>query len=148
MPGLATLLRRGGRTYPLVLERRGGDHAIGRKLYRYLLAAGVPDPSLRLAQGVGTAGATKTLALSTPEATAEAILAEGLASEDELRSALASLEAFAADPTTVIGDPRTFQLWRGRPYAQPFHPPTHEPHHASKALARGQPLGPVFRDAL
>ena len=92
-------------TDPLVLKRRGGDHAIGRKLYRYFLDADIPAPNLRLAQGIDTSGSTKTLALSTLEATAEAILADGLASEDELRSALSSLEAFAADPTTVIGIP-------------------------------------------
>src|SRR5882762_9589477 len=44
------------RTYPRVLQRRGGDHAIGRKLYRYFLDAGIRDPSLRLVQGVDTAG--------------------------------------------------------------------------------------------
>jgi hypothetical protein len=99
------------RTYPRVLERRGGDHAIGRELYRYFLDAGIPDPNLRLAQGVDASGDTKALALSTLEATADAILADGLASENELRSALDSLAAFVADPATIIGGPRTFQLW-------------------------------------
>jgi ubiquinone/menaquinone biosynthesis C-methylase UbiE len=103
------------RMYPRVLERRGGDHAIGRKLYRHFLTAGIPDPSLRLVQGWGTAGDAKTISLATLEATADAILDEGLASEDELQAALSALAAFVADPATLIGDPRVFQIWRRRP---------------------------------
>jgi hypothetical protein len=52
--------------------------------------------------------------VSTLEATAKAIVAEGLASEDEVRSAIASLSEFTNDPGTVIGDPRIFQVWARR----------------------------------
>jgi ubiquinone/menaquinone biosynthesis C-methylase UbiE len=103
------------RMYPRVLERRGGDAATGRKLHRHFRDAGIPETSLRLAQGVDTTGPMKSLGLSTLEATAEAILAEGLASKAEIESALASLAAFTEDPTTIIGDPRVFQLWCRRP---------------------------------
>ena len=51
-----------GRTRPVLLRtpRRGGDAAIGRKLYRYFLQAGIPQPiqyerNLYLAAGVTTA---------------------------------------------------------------------------------------------
>jgi ubiquinone/menaquinone biosynthesis C-methylase UbiE len=103
------------RLYPRVLERRGGDAAIGRKLYRHFLEAGIPEPDLRLVQRVDAVGEGKTLSLSTLEATAEAIVEEGLASIDEVDTALADLTAFTADPGTVVGDPRVFQLWRSRP---------------------------------
>ena len=102
------------RTYPKVLERYGGDAAAGRKLFRYFLEAGIPSPSLRLAQGADTAGEGKTLALTTLEATAGAIIAEQIASADEVSSALASLTAFTDDPSTLVGDPRVFQLWSRR----------------------------------
>lgn len=102
------------RMYPHVLELRGGDPASGRKLYDYFLDAGIPSPQVRLAQGFGSAGDTKMLALATLEATAEPIVAAGLASEDEVRAAVDSLSAYAGDATTVIGDPRVFQVWAVR----------------------------------
>jgi SAM-dependent methyltransferase len=54
------------------------DHAIGRKLYRYFLAAEIPEPRVGLVQPVHH-GEAKTLAWSTLDATADAILADGLA---------------------------------------------------------------------
>ena len=60
-------------------------------------------------------GEAKTLSLSTLEATADAIVDEGLASVDEVTAALADLAAFTADQATVMGDPRVFQLWCSRP---------------------------------
>ena len=38
--------------YRRVLARRGGDHATGRKLYRWFLAAGIPHPQITLVQPV------------------------------------------------------------------------------------------------
>jgi len=40
-----------------------------------------------------------------------------LASADQVATALADLATFAADPQTVCGSPRTFQLWARRPLA-------------------------------
>jgi ubiquinone/menaquinone biosynthesis C-methylase UbiE len=100
-------------TYQEVLQRRGGDHAIGRKLHRYFLASGIPDPHMILVQPVHQ-GEAKTLAWSTLAATADAILAEGLATADELAGALSSLRAFTDDPHTLICGPRVFQLWSRR----------------------------------
>jgi ubiquinone/menaquinone biosynthesis C-methylase UbiE len=100
-------------TYRRVLAGRGGDHAIGRKLRRYFLDAGIPVPQVDLVQPVQE-GEAKTLAWSTLEATAGAIVADGLATPDELTAALASLRAFTDDPRTLICGPRVFQLWTRR----------------------------------
>jgi hypothetical protein len=43
-----------------------------------------------------------------------AIVSEGIASQAELTAALTSLEQFTVDPRTLIGGPRTFQLWSRR----------------------------------
>jgi len=99
------------RSYQLVLARRGGDPGTPRKLYRHFLEAGIREPRLRLVQGVGTAGASKTLPLLTLEAIADVIVDEGVASADEVREALESLAAFTDDPETLVGDPRIFQVW-------------------------------------
>ncbi len=102
------------RMYPRVLGRYGGDSAVGRKLYRFFLEAGIPGPHLKLVQRADASGEAKSLSLSTLEATAHAIVHEGLASEAEVRSAIASLSEFTNDPGTVVGDPRIFQVWARR----------------------------------
>ncbi len=102
------------RAYCQVLGRWGGDHAIGRKLYGYFLDAGIPDAQVGLVTPIYIAGEGKTLALSTLEATAPAILAEGFATEDELTTALERLAVFTADPRSLIAGPRLFQLWARR----------------------------------
>jgi ubiquinone/menaquinone biosynthesis C-methylase UbiE len=96
--------------YRRLLQRRGGDHAIGRKLYRYFLAAGIGEPQVTLVQPVHH-GEARTLALSTLEATADAILQEGVATRDQLTAALAVLRRFTDDPRNLICGPRVFQLW-------------------------------------
>ena len=101
--------------YRQVCRRNAGDPAIGRKLYRYFGQAGIPDPQFRLVQGVTAAEEVKVLAVLTLEATTDAITSAGLARVDEVAAALADLRAFAATPGTMIGDPRTFQVWARRP---------------------------------
>jgi ubiquinone/menaquinone biosynthesis C-methylase UbiE len=102
------------RMIPRVYELNGGDSATGRKLYWYFLQAGLPRPELRLAQGAGATQDSKALTVSTLEASAEAIVGAGLATAEEVAAAIADLAAFAADPATVVSEPRVFQLWARR----------------------------------
>ena len=102
------------RSYAEVLRRRGGDHASGRKLYSYFLEVGIPTPQMALVQSVLTSGESKELAWATLDATGDAILAEGVATSDELTAALASLRQFTDDTTTLLARPRVFQLWSAR----------------------------------
>jgi ubiquinone/menaquinone biosynthesis C-methylase UbiE len=99
--------------YRQALARRGGDHATGRKLYRLFLAAGIPHPQITLVQPVHQ-GEAKMLAWSTLDATADAIIADGIATRDQVTAALASLRRFTDDPGTLICGPRVFQLWARR----------------------------------
>jgi ubiquinone/menaquinone biosynthesis C-methylase UbiE len=101
--------------YRQVCRLAGGDPAIGRKLYRYFGQAGIPEPRFRLVQGLTAKQELKILAVLTLEATADAITGAGLASAAEVAAALADLRAFAAAPGTLVGDPRTFQVWAVRP---------------------------------
>jgi hypothetical protein len=103
------------RVYPQLLERNGGDWSTSRKLFGYVIAAGAPTPDLRLVQRVATTGEEKRLMLTTLEATADATIAAGLASEDEVSSARASLAAFTDDDRTFVAEPRIFQVWARRP---------------------------------
>lgn len=100
--------------YQRVLERHGGDPLSGRKLHRRFNEAGIPTPELAVVQRADRTGEAKTLPYSTIEATADAIIGEGIASADEVAAALDSLQEFAADPGYLCGSPRLFQTWTRR----------------------------------
>jgi hypothetical protein len=74
---------------------------------RYVLRGG-------LVQGLAATEDRKAIAVLTLEGCAEAITGAGLASAAEVAAALADLRAFAADPGTLLGDPRNFQVWARR----------------------------------
>ncbi len=100
--------------YPRVCASNGGDATVGRKLSRYFAEAGIPEPEMRLVQNFGASADLKALAVSTLEGSAGAIVAAGLASGDEVAAAIADLRAFADTAGTLIGEPRTFQIWASR----------------------------------
>ena len=98
-------------SYRRVVRHRGGDPTLGRKLYAYFLEAGIPSPSVQLRQQARTSGEAKSLSLLTLDTTANAIVAEGIASESDIATARASLIDATKDPRTVFGGPRIFQVW-------------------------------------
>lgn len=100
--------------YQRVLERHGGDPLSGRKLHRYFAEAAVPAPELSVVQRVDRTGEAKGLPHSTIEATADAIVREGIATAEEVRTALTALLDFAVDPGYVCGSPRLCQAWTRR----------------------------------
>lgn len=51
---------------------------------------------------------------TTLEATAEPIVAEAIASREEVEAALDDLASFSEDPVSVIVGPGIFQLWPRR----------------------------------
>lgn len=72
------------------------------------------DPQVSVVQSAWAKGEGKTLAWSTLDATAEAIVSEGIASRDEAGAALEDLQRFTEDPGTLICSPRVFQVWSRR----------------------------------
>jgi hypothetical protein len=80
----------------------------------YSLDAGIPRPNLRLVQRADVVGEAKTHPLTTIDATSSAIVAAGIASDDQVQAAQASFAAYTADPRTLVGRPRTFQRWSRR----------------------------------
>ena len=99
------------RTHCVALRRRGGDPDIGRELLRYFVDVGLPGPTLTATQNVDATGEAKRLAPLTLAASTDAIVADGVSGRDEVAAALADLAAFVDDPTTVVGGPRTLQVW-------------------------------------
>ena len=65
-------------------------------------------------QRVEVRGEARTLPYSSVAATAEPMVSEGIATEDEVQEALRGLLALADDGATVIGSPRLFQAWTRR----------------------------------
>jgi len=105
--------------YQQALRHNGGDPDMARKLYRCFLAAGLPDPQMRMTQTIDTdpGGDTKLVALSTLEATMESITSAGLATTAEAEAAHADMAALIAEPHSLVGDPRIFSVWAHRPAA-------------------------------
>jgi hypothetical protein len=51
------------------------------------------------------------MALITLQNIVSSVLSESLATESELQTDIANLEAFTNDPSSLIGLPRVFQVW-------------------------------------
>ena len=95
---------------------RSGDPSVGRRVPEFLARAGV--------EGVETRPVTLTVPASHPHARLplawiaaqhDAILDDGLATERELRAAIADLERHLGHPDTVMTTPTTIQAWGRRP---------------------------------
>jgi ubiquinone/menaquinone biosynthesis C-methylase UbiE len=100
--------------YMRALTENGGDPAAGRRLLRHFLNAGIDRAELRMSQTASSTGETKRLSVATLAATAHSIVEAGLATEAEVTAAIGDLALFTDDSGTVIGDPRTFQVYARR----------------------------------
>ena len=97
--------------YTKSVRARGADPNIGPRLPGLLRDAGFEDVRMRLVHPAGLDPAVKRLTCVTLESISGAVLADGLATRDELGETLRELEDFARDPHTVLGGPRVFQAW-------------------------------------
>jgi SAM-dependent methyltransferase len=100
--------------YQEVVRRRGADPDIGLRLFGLFRAAGLDPVCLKVVQPAYSRGPGKRLAAVTLEHIREAVTAAGLATDAEIDRLLAELNAFAADPGTLLSGPRIFQLWGRR----------------------------------
>ena len=100
--------------YSLALERRGGDPAVGRKLHRYFREVSGDFPGLTLVHPIYPDGEGKVIAFLTLQASADAIVSEGLAAREEVDAALETLRTFSEDPSTLVAEPRIFQVFSVR----------------------------------
>jgi hypothetical protein len=100
--------------YREVVRIRGGDPDIGPRLPSLFLAAGLEAVQVRVVQPVALEGEAKEIAPLTLAAIADAVVAAGLASDDEVADLVSELVEFAADPRTLLSLPRVFQVWGRR----------------------------------
>ena len=102
------------RTYAEVIRRSGGDHSMARKLYAKFMEAGIGRPEVQVNQPVYIDGEGKTLPWTTLEATADLIVAEAIAGQEDVDAALRDLKRLAEDHQNLLLGPRIFQLWSRR----------------------------------
>ena len=100
--------------YQELLQRRGGDANIGSKLPAMLRNVGVQKIELNVIQPAHIHGEGKLMAPLTMSPMSAALIAEGIATDEEVRRILTDLSQVAADSETLISLPRIFQVWGKR----------------------------------
>lgn len=100
--------------YQEVVRRRGGDADIGPKLLAMLSGAGLEQAGLNIVYPEHKEGSGKELSVLTLIGISEAVLAEKLIEEQELRELIAELERYTQDPLSIVCGPRVFQVWGRR----------------------------------
>lgn len=96
--------------YREAAERRGANALIGRELPRLIRAAGFRLEHAGVVSPAATQGPIKAITPLTLAAVSGSVLAEGLATQDEIDRALAELQAAADDPAVFMGMPRVGQV--------------------------------------
>jgi ubiquinone/menaquinone biosynthesis C-methylase UbiE len=100
--------------YREVVRRRGGNADIGPKLLSMLAGAGLQDLGLNIVYPEHKEGSGKEISILTMIGISEAVLAEKLIEEEELRDVISELERYTRDPLSIICGPRVFQVWGRR----------------------------------
>jgi SAM-dependent methyltransferase len=102
--------------YTRTAEARGGHPNIGPRLPRILLQAGCEPVGVNVVQPAGLRpdghdGDVKLVSPLTLENIADAAVAEGLATREELDRTIEELHRLASDDRTVMSLPRIVQAW-------------------------------------
>ena len=94
---------------------RGLDYTLGRRLFRMVLAAGLPTPQITFTQPVVARGEHKRfLELSVAEA-GPAFISAGLITSRELHRTLVEMRRLAGDESVLAVMPRMNQVWARKP---------------------------------
>jgi ubiquinone/menaquinone biosynthesis C-methylase UbiE len=97
--------------YMELSHQRRGNPIIGRRLAFFLEAAGFHDVGTTLVQPFSREGDAKDIALLTFEAISDGLIAEGMASAEEITRLAEELKAFNRRADTIVSMPRIFQAW-------------------------------------
>lgn len=107
--------RRYHELYCRAVRNRGGDPDIGPRLPLLLKERGFVNVNMNVAQPIGCEGEVKLMNALTMENIADAVLADELATRDEIDEIVRELYEYAANPMTVAGVPRIVQAWGRKP---------------------------------
>jgi len=98
-----------------VVHRAGADPNIGPRLPSLLLEANFENVQLNVVQPAGLQGDVKIIQPLTMDYIRAPVLAQELATEQEVDEIVEELYTFARNPRTVISLPRVVQAWGYRP---------------------------------
>jgi hypothetical protein len=101
--------------YTQAVRRRGGDPNIGPRLAGLLLDVGFEKVQMNVVQPAEMEGEVKLLNAITMENIADCVLAEGLATRNEVERVIADMYELSRDSRTVVSGPRVVQAWGYRP---------------------------------
>ena len=101
--------------YTETVRRRGGDANIGPRLPELLTEAGFKGIEMHVVQPAGTSGEVKLITPVTMENIRDAVVAEMLASRNEIEQLVAELYEFACTPGTVSSVAPVVQVSGYRP---------------------------------
>jgi SAM-dependent methyltransferase len=107
----SSAFRRYHELYCATVTKRGGDPNIGPRLPGLLLQSGFQDVGVSVVQPVAMQGEAKLLNPLTMENIADTVLADRLATREEIDGIVRELYEFAADTSTLAGMPRVVQAW-------------------------------------
>jgi SAM-dependent methyltransferase len=97
--------------YTRAAEARGCDPNIGPRLPTLLREAGLRDIGMNVVHPAGVSGEVKQIASLTLDAIADALLAAGLVSADDLNRLAGELASFANTDGSLLSMPRIVQAW-------------------------------------
>jgi hypothetical protein len=103
--------RRLWQIWPPTIRAHGGDATLAPQLPRMLAEAGVGELDAALDQPAGAGRDVKLMPALSVENSADAIVAAGQATREEVETMLAELFALVDDPATVLALPRVVQVW-------------------------------------
>jgi SAM-dependent methyltransferase len=101
--------------YTETARRKGADANIGPRLPALLSEAGFEDVRMHVVQPAGTTGELKLITPITMENVADAVIAAGLATPEEIRELVDELYRYARTDGTVSSLPRIVETWGRRP---------------------------------
>jgi SAM-dependent methyltransferase len=111
----SSAFRRYHELYCASVTRRGGDPNIGPRLPALLKQVGFEGVSVHVVQHISIEGEAKIISPLTMENISDVVVADGLASQEEVDDVVRQLYEFAEDPHTLAGTPRVVQAWGRRP---------------------------------
>lgn len=97
--------------YTETTRRRGVDANIGPRLPSLLVEAGFENIQVNVVQPAGFEGEVKLITPLTMENIADAVIAERLATAEEIHGIVSDLYAYAKTPGTLGCMPRIFEAW-------------------------------------
>jgi ubiquinone/menaquinone biosynthesis C-methylase UbiE len=97
--------------YTRTTQSKGVDPNIGPRLPGLLMGAGLSRVQMNLVQQVNLVGETKRIPALTMSIIADAVVAGGHASRDEVERIVTELAELAERTDTIMGMPRMFQAW-------------------------------------